>query len=152
MSTETPPPDDSDEQRQEKRRYHQQYWSQYKKTRRRVSGTLTADQHAAIEQRAKDAGRAVWKQIHAEAEAYARGEYLPPKDIEAHITELIIQLRRIGTNVNQITREFHQEGIHDEPDLLRNLNELEMLVRAFVKKPWGNISGNSPPDDDDAET
>ena len=118
--------------------YRKRYWQRFHKTRKRVYGTLTVEQYAEIEQRAEDAGRAVWTQIHAEAEAYARGEYLPPKDIEEQISELIIQLRRIGTNVNQITREFHQEGIHDEPDLLRNLNELEILIRAFVKKPWGD--------------
>lgn len=138
-----PPPDDEDaatnaDRAANMRVYRQRYWQRFHKTRKRVYGTLTAEQYAAIEQRAEDAGRAVWTQIHAEAAAYARGEYLPPKDIEDQISELIIQLRRIGTNVNQITREFHSKGVHDEPDLLRNLNELEMLIRAFVKKPWGD--------------
>lgn len=134
-----PPPDDEDADRAANMRvYRKRYWQRFHKTRKRVYGTLTAEQYAAIEQRAEDAGRAVWTQIHAEAEAYARREYLPTKDVEELNRELIIQLRRIGTNVNQITREFHQEGIHDEPDLLRNLNELETLIRAFVKKPWGD--------------
>ena len=134
-----PPPDDEDADRAANMRvYRKRYWERFHKTRKRVYGTLTAEQYDAIEQRAEDAGRAVWTQIHAEAEAYARGEYLPTKDVEDHIRELIIQLRRIGTNVNQITREFHQEGIHDEPDLLRNLNELELLIRdavSCVNKP-----------------
>jgi len=153
MNEENPPPPDDENannpsEREEKMRaYRKRYWQRFHKTRKRVYGTLTADQYAAIEERAEDAGRAVWKQIHAEAEAYARGEYLPTKAIEKQANELIIQLRRIGINVNQITREFHQEGVHDEPDLLRNLNELELLVRAFVKKPWGAL-----PDDNEGET
>jgi len=153
MSTdETPPypPEDDDDRAEKMRVYRQRYWKRFHTTRKRVYGTLTAEQYADIEKRAEDAGRAVWTQIHAEAEAYARGEYLAPKAIEEQVTELIIQLRRIGTNVNQITREFHQDGIHDEPDLLRNLQELEMLIRAFVKKPWGTLPGEPLPDDDDA--
>lgn len=142
-----PPPDDEDADRAANMRvYRKRYWERFHKTRKRIYGTLTAEQYAAIEQRAEDAGRAVWTQIHAEAAAYARGEYLPPKDIEKQISELIIQLRRIGTNVNQITREFHSKGVHDEPDLLRNLSELEILIHAFVKKPWGE-----PPPDNEGE-
>jgi len=147
-----PPPDDDDDANADRatnmRVYRKRYWQRFRKTRKRVYGTLTADQYAAIEERAEDAGRAVWTQIHAEAEAYARGEYLAPKALEEQITELIIQLRRVGTNVNQITRDFHAKGVHDEPDLLRNLGELEQLIRAFVKKPWGTLPVEPPPDDE----
>ena len=118
------------------RLYRQRYWQRFQQTRKRVYGTLTTDEYAELERRAEDAGRAVWTQIHAEAEAYARGEYLPPKEIEERISELIVQLRRIGTNVNQITREFNTDGSFDEPNLLRSLDELEAIVRAFVKRPW----------------
>ena len=151
MSTDETPakPHDDDERAEKMRVYRQRYWQRFHKTRKRVYGTLTGDEYAKIERRAEDAGRAVWTQIHAEAEAYAHGEYLPSKEIEDRTSELIIQLRRIGTNVNQITREFHQDGIHDEPDLLRNLDELEQLIRAFVKKPWGTLPGEPLPDDND---
>ena len=128
------------------REYRKRYWDRFRKTRKRIYGTLTSEEYERIERRATEAGRAVWAQVHAEAEAYARREYLPPTTIEERITDLIVQLRRIGTNVNQITREFHQEGVHDEPELLRNLAELERLIRAFVKKPWSD-----PSDDDNAD-
>jgi len=140
-----PPPEDDTERTEKMRLYRQRYWQRFHQTRKRVYGTLTQDEYAELERRAKDAGRAVWTQIHAEAEAYARGEYLPPKEIEERITELIVQLRRIGTNVNQITREFNTDGSFDEPNLLCSLDELESVVRAFVKRPWVT------PDDNDGE-
>ncbi len=136
MSKETPPSQDADERRLKKRLYHQQYWSRYKKARRRVSGILSEEEYAEIERRAEEAGRAVWTQIHAEAEAYARGEYLPTKEIEECISDLIVQLRRIGNNVNQIARKLHTDGGFDQPNYVLSLDELETLIRTFVKMPW----------------
>jgi len=131
-------------ERDEKMRvYRKQYWERFHKTRKRVYGTLTSEEYERIERRAEEAGRAVWSQLHAEAEAYARGEYLPPKEIEERIRELIIQLRRIGSNVNQITRSYNAKGDCDEPELLQSLHELELLIRDFVRKPWGEL----PPDE-----
>ncbi len=146
MSKETPPPphDDDDERRQEKRQYHHEYWRQYKKTRRRVTGTLTETEYTEIEQRANEAGRAVWTQIHAEAAAYARGEYLPTKEIDLRISELIMQFRRLGNNINQIARELNTDGGFDQPEFVQNLEELETLIRAFVKMPWGDIDREPP--------
>ena len=145
MSKETPPPPhDDDERRQEKRQYHHEYWRQYKKTRRRVTGTLTETEYAEIEQRANEAGRAVWTQIHAEAAAYARGEYLPTKEIDLRISELIMQFRRLGNNINQIARELNTDGGFDQPEFVQNLEELETLIRAFVKMPWGDIDREPP--------
>ncbi len=145
MSKETPPPPhDDDERRQEKRQYHHEYWRQYKKTRRRVTGTLTETEYTEIEQRANEAGRAVWTQIHAEAAAYARGEYLPTKEIDLRISELIMQFRRLGNNINQIARELNTDGGFDQPEFVQNLEELETLIRAFVKMPWGDIDREPP--------
>lgn len=136
---------DDDTPRAERMRvYRQRYWERFHETRRRVYGTVTAEEYANLERRAAEAGRAVWSQVHAEAEAYARGEYLPPKDIEARITELLGQLRRIGNNVNQIARAMYQEGDIDQPEFLQNLEELETVIREFVKMPWG-----LPPKDDE---
>ena len=139
----TPPADHASDRAENMRRYRKAYWERFSQTRRRVYGTLSASDYERIEARARESGRAVWAQLHAEAEAYARGDYLPPREIEARITELIIELRRIGTNVNQITREFHRKGSHDEKSLLFHLADLEALIHDFVKKPWG-----LPPDDD----
>ena len=142
-----PEPHVDEDRREEKRRYHQQYWSQYKKVRRRVSGTLSEEEHAEIERRAEEAGRAVWKQIHAEAEAYARGEYLPSKDIEERINELIVQLRRIGNNVNQIARALNTDGNFEQQELVQSLEVMETLILEFVRMPW-----SEPASSDDNDT
>lgn len=143
MNKKPPPPNEDDAHRTERMRvYRQRYWERFRETRKRVFGTLTTEEYAEIERRAEEAGRAVWAQIHAEAEAYARGEYLPPKEVERRITELIVQLRRVGNNLNQIARELHTDGDFSQPDFVRNLESLEALIRMFVKMPWGNPSSN----------
>jgi len=136
MSKENEPKSAIEISRPEKmREYRREYWDRFKKTRKRVYGTLTTEQYAEIEQRAEEAGRAVWTQIHAEAEAYVRGEQLPPKAIEEQFSELIAQLRRVGNNVNQIAKAVNTDGSFDAPDYVRNLEELELLIHDFIKMP-----------------
>ena len=135
-------PKDSPHRAEKKRQYRKAYWERFSETRKRVYGTLTQEEYAQIEERAKKANRAVWSQIHAEAEAYASGEYLPSKDVEERIVELIVQLRRIGNNINQIARALNTDGRFKDRDLEGDLEELESTIRSFVQKPWGI------PDDD----
>ena len=145
----TPPAPETDVTHRDERmrRYRQRYWERFRETRKRVYGTLTTEEYAAFEQRAQAAGRAVWAQIQAEAEAYAWDEYLPPREIEGRITELIVQLRRIGNNVNQITHALHRDGTFRERDFLLRLEELERLIRHFVRQPWRDpASDDATPD------
>lgn len=137
-------PKDSPHRAEKKRQYRKAYWERFAATRKRVFGTLTLDEYTRIEERAKKANRAVWAQIHAEAEAYARGEYLPPKDVEERIVELIVQLRRIGNNINQIARALNTESTLNERDLVEDLHDLETTIRAFTKKPWGTPNDGEP--------
>ncbi len=94
----------------------------------------------------------MWSQIHAEATAYARGEYLPTKDIDERISELIVQLRRIGNNLNQIARALNTDGDFNQPEFVQNLEDMETRIRAFVKMPWSNPEcdpeGDPSPKDD----
>ena len=145
MSEEDPTDRDDDTRSEKLRQYRAAYWERFSQTRKRVYGTLTVEEYERIEARAKEAGRAVWSQIHAEAEAYARGEYLPTKTIEEQIGDLIAQLRYIGNNINQITRDMHTEGTLDSSELARSFAALEERIRAFTSRPWGT------PGDDDNE-
>jgi len=146
MSKENEPkPADGTSRPEKMRAYRRDYWDRFKQTRKRVYGTLTTEQYAEVERRADEAGRAVWTQIHAEAEAYARGEYLPPKNVEEQFSELIAQLRRVGNNVNQIAKAVNTDGSFDAEDYVRNLEELEVLIQDFLKRPWAK-----PPDKDEA--
>lgn len=146
MSKEKQPTSTDGTSRSDKmREYRRDYWDRFKKTRKRVFGTLTSEEYAEFERRADEAGRAVWSQIHAEAEAYARGEYLPPKNVEEQCSELIAQLRRVGNNVNQIARAVNTDGSFDAADYVRNLEELEALIQDFLKRPWGKPSNKDEP-------
>ncbi len=131
------------------RRARKKYAVRQKKTHKRVFGTMTNEQYAQFEQRAKLAHRAVWSQIHAEAEAYASGEYLPSKDINERIAKLIVQLRRIGNNLNQIARVLNTDAEFDQPEFVQNLEDMETLIHAFVKMPWGKPTNT---DDDEPST
>ena len=142
------PPEENPERTEQKRLYRQRYWQRFQQTRQRVYGTLTKEEYAAFEQRADEAGRAVWTQIKTEAEAYARGEYLPTKEIDERVTELVVQLRRIGNNVNQIAHKLNAGGDFQQPNFVRSLDELEKIIRRFVKRPWGEV----PSEDDDPPT
>ena len=121
------------------------YQDRVRKTHKRVYGTLTNDEYAQFQQRAEEARRAVWTQIQKEAEAYARGEYLPPQQAENRIAELVLQLRRIGNNLNQIARQLNTNGEFENPEFLQQFRELENAFHNFMKQPWG-----TPPPDDEA--
>lgn len=130
------------------RAYRRAYWDRFKETRRRIYGTLTTEEYERIEARAKEAGRAVWAQVHAEAEAYVRGEYLPSTDLEESIGKLITQLRRIGNNLNQIARELHRKENAEVPDFMTHFAELEFELLTFLKRPWGELPQSDKTNDE----
>ncbi len=73
--------------------------------------------------------------IRLAALAYVKAEFLLPSD--SRIQELEIALRRIGNNINQLTRHVHQQGMTQE-DLSafqNKLNELEDRVAHALRQP-----------------
>jgi len=60
------------------------------------------------------------------------------------ISELIAQFRRLGNNVNQIARTLNTDGNFDEPEFVQNLEDLESLIRDFVKMPWVKSPSDPP--------
>ena len=141
------PPDDAPTARREAKMqaYRKSYWERYRKTRRRVYGTLTNEEYDMLEQRAKVAGRSVWEQIHRESSAYAKREYLPGKSVEKKLVTLISQLRRIGSNLNQIAKEQHSGKPFDHRSSYYALEALEHAARTFVANP----QADSDEDDDE---
>ena len=147
-----PPPDTPDEARAEKMRaYRKAYWQRFRKTRKRVYGTLSAQQYAALEERALAARRAVWTQLLAESESYAAGEYLPTREVETLLSELVAQLRRIGNNLNQLARAENRGREIDPQQLLLLADSLEQQIRQFISQPWGERPA-AYPDKADNET
>ena len=129
------PPVVEAETKEKRRQQNKESWARFKETRRRIYGTLSKEEYAVWEERAEEAGRAVWEQVHAEATAHAEGTHLPTRTLEEQIAELISQLRRIGNNVNQIARTLNAGGDMSDDQYVQMLIELEALVTEFVKKP-----------------
>jgi hypothetical protein len=73
--------------------------------------------------------------IRIAAIAYVRSEYLLPSD--SRIQELEVAIRRIGNNINQLTRHVHQSGFTqgDLESLQNKLNELEDKIAHTIRQP-----------------
>lgn len=96
--------------------YRRRYWQKYSKRVRRVFGTVTPDEYAAIAARAsttQDGEPSVWRQIWLESRAYVSGQSLPTGEIADQQRELLAELRRIGNNINQLARLGHVRAARD---------------------------------------
>ena len=96
--------------------YRRRYWQKYSKRVRRVFGTVTPDEYAAIAARAEatqDGEPSVWRQIWLESRAYVSGDTLPTAEIAEQQHELLAELRRIGNNINQLARLGHVRTARD---------------------------------------
>jgi hypothetical protein len=90
--------------------YRRQYWQKYSKRVRRVFGSLTPDEYAAMAERAAETQGdepSVWQQIWLESKAYTSGAALPTAEIADQQRELLAELRSIGNNINQLARLGH---------------------------------------------
>jgi len=104
---------------------------------KRVSFTVPNDEFKKLKKRADQNGRLVGQQAYEESKAYHRAEFLPSKEIQISIHLLLIELKRIGVNINQIA--FHTNyfnRIMHQKDLVTEFNQLFLMLESFVKKPW----------------
>lgn len=96
---------------------------------------LTEKEFEVLAAAAKRHGMKLGTFIRLAAMAYVKTEYLLPSDSAVH--ELEVSLRRIGNNINQLTKHVHQRGFSPE-DLVafqQKLNELETQVSQFLRQP-----------------
>lgn len=122
----------------DRRTYKAQYWQAYKSKRPRVFLSLTPEEYRTAAAAAKAAGRrSVAQQIWQESCAYRAQRFLPPRDIEERIRELIVALRRIGDAVAQAAQDRGVVGkLLGERRLTEQLQAIEAEVRAFTERPW----------------
>ena len=124
----------------ERAAYRRQYWQGYTKKIKRIFGTVTPAEHQAVKSRADEAGRSVWGQVWAEAQAYRHGRNLASGEIADQQRQLISELRRIGNNLNQLARLGHIQnrkhgGINLPEDsvVAEAMQQLARLEAAVVK-------------------
>ena len=130
-------------QRAAKRR---KYWQDYKDRVKRVFGTLPPDEHATWKAEAEANDRSLWDHIISQARAYRQQTIVPTQQIEAQQRQLIMELRRVGNNLNQLARlahiKAHQQGGLKAPvddligrEVMRNLERWE--AKLLVYDPAG---------------
>src|SRR6056297_1525917 len=83
----------------ERAEYRRTYWQGYAKKVKRIFGTVTPAEYEAVKQRADEAGRSVWGQVWAEAQAYRQGSVLASAEVADQQRALVTELRRIGNNL-----------------------------------------------------
>ncbi len=128
--------------------YRRRYWQKYSKRVRRVFGTVTPNEYAAIAVRAEatqDGEPSVWRQIWLESHAYVSGNTLPTAEIAEQQRELLAELRRIGNNINQLARLAHiranrEGGLSSAPEdglgaeAIRQFERLEAQITQFDRE------------------
>ncbi|QGY44846.1 plasmid mobilization relaxosome protein MobC [Maribellus comscasis] len=111
------------------------YATKFSQSHKRKSVYLTQKEMSVLMTAAKRHGMRLGTFIRFAALAYVKTEYLLPSD--SKIQELEVALRRIGNNINQLTKHVHQRGFTKE-DLVafqQKLNELENRVSDFLRQP-----------------
>lgn len=131
------PEDDQPSAPTDRRDYKARHWQAYKAKRRRVFLTLSPQDYREVATIADAAGRSVAEQIWEESRAYRAQRFLPPREIEDRIRDLIIALRRIGDAVTETARDRGlMAKLLGERRLLEHLRAIEDEVRTFVQRPW----------------
>ena len=124
--------------------YNRTYWQGYAKRHKRVFGTLSLAEYAEVKHIADQNHRTVWQQIWAESQAYRAGTSVPFKSLEDSQQALVIEMRRIGNNLNQLARLGHIRAHSDDGEFmaqgddeigvaaLRWCQDLERQIRAHL--------------------
>lgn len=122
---------------QNMRRYRKEYWQRFTQENKRIYGTLSNREYTNIKAIAEKNGRTVWQQVWTESEAYRTQKFVPTREIEKRIELLYVSLRKIGNNINQVSRYTNILGKLKHPAMLmKEMEKLEQTVEAFVSRPW----------------
>lgn len=115
--------------------YMRSYRSAYKARVRRVSLTLTKEEHARAERLAAGEGQPVSAFLKRCAFERIGKRADPPKELVDRLDGLISQVRGIANNVNQMARHSNRlkAGVEDAEVMLK-LRRLEELLREFVSE------------------
>ena len=97
--------------------YNRTYWQDYAKRHKRVFGNLTLADYSEAKKVADQNDRTVWQQIWAESQAYRAGATVPTEALEEGQQALLIELRRIGNNLNQLAKLGHIRARRNDDDL-----------------------------------
>ena len=123
-----------------KNSYMKEYRMQYKQRVKRLTVTLSQEEFFQLEQSAREHGKGekLSAFLKEAGFAYLKQEYLVPKYLEDKLQELVLILRNMGNNFNQITRYTHKLRRATLVNLSRVekiLTKVEALIVDFVCNP-----------------
>ena len=130
----------------ERAAYRRDYWQGYASRVKRVFGTLSPSEYREVKARADAHDRSVWGQIHAEAEAYRRREFLPTPQIERNQRQLLGEMQQINQHLGLLARLGHiqadgagalgaRPGDGVGTQTLKQVGLLEAAMRRFMNAP-----------------
>jgi len=108
------------------------------KKRYRINCTFSSEEFMLMEKEAKNSGLKKSAFLKAMALAAIKGEsFLSPLS-EDHLRKMTCELRRIGTNINQIAKTSNTFHGLTQPEIKKTVNqviEMEGLINHFVRNP-----------------
>jgi hypothetical protein len=111
----------------------------YRKAHRTINLSFLNEEANEIDKKANDNGMNIPKYLKALVKADLKGKaiFLSPQQ-EKKIADVIIEIKRVGNNINQIIRNVHtsKEVRYDDIKALqKRLTELEMNVIDMLSNP-----------------
>jgi len=124
-----------------KKKYNKQYNINYIKKVKRKEIILSISEFNKIEKLAKQYKMKPGTFIKTCLFAYMENKYILPDRTDLH--KLIVELKRIGNNINQITIKLHQTGqwkLFDSDSIYSSLFEMEKIIIKTLESPVNLIS------------
>ena len=126
--------------REEKNKQKSRYMSLvYRKERAKyVNCALSLDEYTVLQRRAKTDGCTPTAYLRKSAFAYLEQKQLFPKEIEVRLGDLVVLLRNMASNLNQIARRTNQTtklGLFDALQARKTVLDLETAIKSFMANP-----------------
>jgi len=125
-----------------KKKPRAEYMRKYRKANppkgRRITLTLSDSEYSKLKSKAKNHGMPLATYMKVAVHSYHELNLIYPRGIEEKLSSLIGQIRRIGTNINQMARHVNsvQSVAWGELREVRaSLKELEKRLNDFIRNP-----------------
>lgn len=118
-----------------RRQYMREYQRRVRTHQKRVELVFAEEEYVRLRQAAKAHGQKLSPFLKACINGYLERRYIVPADSKVRVLEL--ELRRIGTNINQLARKANRDGVEvqDIEEALELVYRLEDAVTEAMRNP-----------------
>ena len=103
---------------------------------RRVSATLSPDEYKQLQASAAGFDERVTTHLKRCALAHIESRYLVPPNIESRLDDLVVIMRGIGNNLNQLARHSNEmKYFLDTKEVQLQLRRMDEEITRFVSTP-----------------